>query len=338
MTSTGTPEGSDGGIGFVEHHFGEERQARAIRGGERVVRRELGFAGDEAHLALERAVDAVDAQRGRRADLHARANGLGHVYARERRGGGEQHGDRGAARGLFAEVKGQRVDGAGDRRAHFEPRGGGFETLRDVARALSAAWRACASCSARVPSCSSRRSASASRSVASAASAAADLPVGFRFAHQAARHEAQQPVAFAHGVVALHARRVAARGGGADGGAARAVLEFLDARLGLGELRARGVEFGGRKRAILHHDDVAGLHRRAFGERQRDDGFVRIGDQFDAIALERAGQGAFVVARAGGEQQRACERGEGAQCHAANSKRMDRSTACTCLVMPPMEM
>ena len=34
----------------------------------------------------------------------------------------------------------------------------------------------------------------------------------------------------------------------------------------------------------------------------------------------------------------ACERGEGAQRHAANSKRMDRSTACTCLVMPPMEM
>ena len=50
--------------------------------------------------------------------------------------------------------------------------------------------------------------------------------------------------------------------------AARAVLEFLDAGLGLGELRAGGVEIGGGQRAVLHHDDIAGLHRRAFGERQ----------------------------------------------------------------------
>ncbi len=37
------------------------------------------------------------------------------------------------------------------------------------------------------------------------------LPIGFRFADQASRHEAQQSVAFAHGVVALHAGRIATR-------------------------------------------------------------------------------------------------------------------------------
>ena len=174
--------------------------------------------------------------------------------------------------------------------------------------------------------------------MASAACGRGDLAVGFGLAHQAARHEVQQPVAFAHRVVALHARGVAARDGGADRGAARAVLEFLDARLGLGELRARGVELGRRERAILHHDDVAGLHGRAFGERQRDDGFVGVGHQLDAVALQRAGQR---VLRRGARRRRAAsgqQRRLSARVHAANSKRMDRSTACTCLVMPPMEM
>ena len=54
VTSTGTPEGSERAAGVVEHHFGEERQPRAVGRGERVVRRELRFARDEAHLALER--------------------------------------------------------------------------------------------------------------------------------------------------------------------------------------------------------------------------------------------------------------------------------------------
>ncbi len=164
------------------------------------------------------------------------------------------------------------------------------------------------------------------------------LPVCLLLAHQAASHEAQQPVALAHGVVTLHAGGVAARDAGANGRVARAIPEFLDARFGLGELRTGGLDVGGRQRAILHHDDIAGLHRRAFGEWQGNDGFVRIGDQLHAIALERPRQGVFVVAPAGREQDRACESGARAQLHAANSKRMDRSTACTCLVMPPMEM
>ena len=175
--------------------------------------------------------------------------------------------------------------------------------------------------------------------LASAAFAAADLPVRLGFADQAARHQAGQTVALAHGVVALGARRVAARGGGADARDARAVLQFLDARFGFGQLRARGVELGGRQRAVLHDDDIAGFDRRAFGERQRHDGFVGVGDELHAIAFERAGQGVFVMPRAGGEHGGdRQERSAYAMLHAANSKRMDRSTACTCLVMPPMEM
>ena len=84
-----------------------------------------------------------------------------------------------------------------------------------------------------------------------------DLAIGFGLAHQAALHQLQQPVAFAHRVVALRPRGVAARHRGADGGGARAVREFFDARLGLGELRARGVEFGGR-----HARDPARRRRR----------------------------------------------------------------------------
>ena len=83
-------------------------------------------------------------------------------------------------------------------------------------------------------------------------------------------------------------------------------LSSSSARLGLGELRARGVELGAGKLAILHDDrrrrpSLSRLRRTAatmmasFG----------IGDQFDAIALERAGQGVFVVARAAGKQRRA---------------------------------
>ena len=62
---------------IVEHDFGEKRKPRAIGGSERVVRREFGFAGDEAHLALERVVDAVDAQRGRRPDFTWARSGVG---------------------------------------------------------------------------------------------------------------------------------------------------------------------------------------------------------------------------------------------------------------------
>jgi hypothetical protein len=81
---------------------------------ERVVRREFRLAGDETNLAVEGALDTVDAHGRRRADFHARANGFGHVHARERRAGREQHGDRGTARGLLAHVERQRVDAAGD--------------------------------------------------------------------------------------------------------------------------------------------------------------------------------------------------------------------------------
>ena len=94
------------------------------------------------------------------------------------------------------------------------------------------------------------------------------LPIGFRFADQASRHEVQQSVAFAYGIVTLHPGRIATCNRGADGGAARAVLEFLDARLSPGEFRAGGVEPGSRKLAVLHHDDISDLHGRAFGERQ----------------------------------------------------------------------
>jgi len=69
----------------VEHDFGEERQPRAIGGGERVVRREFRFAGNEAHLALEFALDAVDAQGCGRPDLHLGAHRRRHVNARVRR-------------------------------------------------------------------------------------------------------------------------------------------------------------------------------------------------------------------------------------------------------------
>ena len=166
-------------------------------------------------------------------------------------------------------MKRQRVDRAGDRRADFEPRGSGFEAVRD--------WRA----RCRRPGAPARVARRACLPAARAGrlrlragrlrrqSAAADLAVRLGLADQAARHEAEQAIPLAHGIVALRAGRVAARGGGANGGVARAVLEFLDARLGFGELRARGVELGGGQRAILHDDDVAGLHRRAFGERQR---------------------------------------------------------------------
>ncbi len=70
-----------------------------------------------------------------------------------------------------------------------------------------------------------------------------DLAVGFGFAHQAARHQLQQPVAFAHRVVALRLRGVAPRDGRADRRGTRAIGEFLHAGLGLGELRAGRVEF-----------------------------------------------------------------------------------------------
>ncbi len=119
----------------------------------------------------------------------------------------------------------------------------------------------------------------------------------------------------------------------------RPVLEFLYTRLGLGELGARRIDLRRGQRAILDHDDIAALDRGAFGKRQRDDGFVGVGDQFDAVALQCARQLADVAARAAAQQECRAERGE-PECrpHAANSKRMDKSTACTCLVMAPIEM
>ena len=101
-TSTGTPEGSVAASASSNTTSARKLSLRAVRGGERVVGRELRFAGDEAHLAAEFALDAIDAHRRRRADLHARAHRLGHVDARERRRGGEQHGHRGAARAGFS--------------------------------------------------------------------------------------------------------------------------------------------------------------------------------------------------------------------------------------------
>ena len=70
----------------------------------------------------------------------------------------------------------------------------------------------------------------------------------------------------AHRFVARGARAVAARRGGADRGLQRAALELGVTLLCLGELGARRVDLGAGQHAILHGDDVAGLHRRALGE------------------------------------------------------------------------
>jgi hypothetical protein len=110
--------------------------------------------------------------------------------------------------------------------------------------------------------------------------------------------------------------------------------EFLDALRPRRAARARR-RVGGRERAILHHDDVAGLDARALGEGQRNDELVGIRHQFDAIALQRAGQGAESCGAggeraAGSERESALSRGE-LESHG-------QVDGLHVLVMPPMEM
>ena len=103
-------------------------QLGAIRGGERVVGREFRLARYEAYLAAEFALDAIDADDRWRAYFDARTHRLGHMDACERRGRGEQHGHRGAGRGLLALVVGQCVDRGIQRRAHFQARRAGLQS------------------------------------------------------------------------------------------------------------------------------------------------------------------------------------------------------------------
>src|SRR4051812_46097690 len=67
----GNAGGQAGRIGIcsVEHDLGHETELRAVGRGQRVVRRELRFAADETHLALEGALQAIDVHGGRRARL-----------------------------------------------------------------------------------------------------------------------------------------------------------------------------------------------------------------------------------------------------------------------------
>ena len=216
VTSTGTPDGSEAPPARRTTTSARKLSLRAIGRGERVVRRELGLAGDEAHLAAVLALHAVDADGGRRAGLDARADLLGHVNARVGRGGGQQHGDRRAARGLLAD------DETAARR-----------WWRRWARALRAGrkwfrgrrdWRArCRRPGAPAPlvrrACPAAVRAGPPRLRAGwprRHAAAATCRSASRLADQAAGHQAEQPVALAHGVVALHARGVAARRRGAN--------------------------------------------------------------------------------------------------------------------------
>ena len=160
---------------------------------------------------------------------------------------------------LFADVKGQRVDGRGDGRAHFETRGAGLEAREIGACAVGGLARLRQLFGARALLQFAQVRFGLVQ-VGLGGARGRHLAVGLGFAHQAARHEIEQPVAFAHRVVAFARAR--------DRGAPRRrgswwrsgpFLSSVDARLGLGELRARGVDLGGGHRAILHDDDVAGL-------------------------------------------------------------------------------
>jgi len=198
-------------------------------------------------------------------------------------------------------MKGQRVEGSGDGRAYFQARGSGFEALQIRAGGCRRGARLRLLFSARAffelaQGCFGLMQARLG------GVRGLHLPIGIRLAHQAARHQPEQAVALAYRVVAFRARAIAARRGGADAGRARAVLELSNPRFGLGELRARGVEFRAGNRAVLDDHDITGFDRRAFGEWQRHDEFVGVGSEFHAIALDCARQLAFVMARAGAER------------------------------------
>ena len=294
------------GVRVVEHHLGEEAEPGAVRGGQRVVRREFGFARNEAHLAApgrcrRRRRGSWPACRPSRVRAGVRARGCART-ARSWR----------AARRPWRPWRVSRRRGTAAHRwwrrwARALP-GATNVVSRParLARALSAAWRACASLFGARALLQFAQVRLGLVQIRFGACGRGHLAIGRRLAHQAARRPGP-----ATGRARARRRRAAARAASRRAAAARMVVgsgPFLSsstrASASASCARAASTSAADSARSCTTMTSPA-LTRAPSANGSDTMDLVGVGDQFDAVAFQRAGQRVRVVTRAARERQRA---------------------------------